>query len=64
MKKQYIIIYEKSFDKLEDRVSEAMENGYKPHGSLVFRPAICGGQSGQVLENQNSAFIQAMVLKN
>lgn len=59
MKKPYIIIYEFSYDKLEERVSEAMLQGYKPSGSLIFRPQsrILGTRD----DYSKDAFIQPMI---
>lgn len=59
MKKQYIVIYEYSYDKLEERVAVAMEEGYKPHGSLVFRPEVYPS-----IHHTKAAFIQPMILKS
>ena len=61
MKKKYIIIYEHSYTKLEDRVAAAMQNGYTPHGSMVFRPEYF--MRGNKTYIKECAFIQPMVLK-
>ena len=63
MKKRYILIYEFNYDTLEKRVDAAMEQGYVPHGSLVFRPAVCTAIHHSVEVHAKSAFIQPMVLK-
>jgi len=62
--KQYIIIYSESYDKLEERCAEAMEMGYKPHGSLVFRPKQLRDDTGSDIEMDKLAFIQPMIFKN
>ena len=62
MKKQYIIIYEHSYDKLEERVNEAMEQGYKPQGSMVYREG--KPDKGNIYPFEKKAFIQPMLLKN
>jgi len=63
MKKEYIIIYEYSYDKLEQNVADAMSRGYKPHGSMVFRTPDPIPQHS-ITEPAKAAFIQPMVLKN
>ena len=62
MRQPYIIIYEQSYDKLAERVCDAINTGYKPHGSLVFRAV--DSQKEYPTEPAKVAFIQPMVLKN